>query len=170
MCGDDGRTLLLARLEEAEVRLGQLAAAPKPHGRSDPDPGSEERWDAGQVWAHLAEFPPYWLAQAERIIEAPPDQPARIGRATSAPERVEPIEAGRDRPVAESWAACRLGIERVRAFALEASESDWARQGEHPVRGPVTAGFVLEAFVGGHLLEHAEQLERLATTSGSVRA
>jgi hypothetical protein len=160
------RSLLLARLEEAEVRLARLASAPKPGGRSDPDPDSDERWDAGQVWAHLAEFPAYWLAQAERIIEAPPDQPARIGRATSAPERVEPIEAGRERPVAESWAMCRLGIERVRAFALGASETDWAREGEHVVRGPLSAGYVLEAFVGGHLLEHAAQLERLAREPG----
>jgi hypothetical protein len=154
--------LLLARLEEAEARLAQRASAPTPRGHSDPDPGFEERWDAGQVWAHLAEFPAYWLAQAERIIAAPPVQPARVGRATSAPERLEPIETGRDRPVVELWSACRLGIERVRAFALEASEAEWAREGEHVVRGPLSAGFILEAFVGGHLLEHAEQLERLA--------
>jgi hypothetical protein len=156
------RSLLLARLDEAEVRLARLASVPKPGGRSEPDPGSSERWDAGQTWAHLAEFPAYWLAQAECIVAAPSDQPARFGRTSDAPERVEPIEAQREVPVDVLWATCRLGIERVRAFALVASETDWAREGEHVVRGPVSAGFVLEAFVGGHLLEHAAQLERLA--------
>jgi hypothetical protein len=161
------RSLLLARLDEAEVRLARLASVPKPGGRSEPDPGSSERWDAGQTWAHLAEFPDYWLAQAERIVAAPRDQPAHFGRTSDAPERVEPIEAQRDRPVDVLWATCRLGIERVRAFALEASETDWAREGEHAVRGPLSAGFVLEAFVGGHLLEHAEQLESLAREEGA---
>ena len=39
-------------------------------GLSDPDPGEEERWEAGQVWAHLAEFPAYWLDQVRRIVAA----------------------------------------------------------------------------------------------------
>jgi hypothetical protein len=159
---DESRALLLARLDEAETRLARLAAAPLPADPSHVDPGDEERWDAGQVWAHLAEFPAYWLAQAERILAAPPGRPARFGRATDAPERVGPIEAGRHRPVDELWATCREGIEQVRAFTRTASRGDWAREGDHVLRGPLTAGFILEAFVGGHLLEHAAQLEALS--------
>jgi hypothetical protein len=159
---DESRALLLARLDEAETRLARVAAAPLPAGRSHADPRDEEGWDAGRVWAHLAEFPVYWLAQAERIIAAPPGRPARFGRATDAPERVGPIEAGRHRPVDDLWSACREGIEQVRAFTRAATAEDWAREGDHVVRGPLTAGFVLEAFVGGHLLEHAAQLEALA--------
>lgn len=162
MTTDESRALLLARLDEAETRLARLAAAPLTAGRSHADPHEEEGWDAGQVWAHLAEFPAYWLAQAERILAAPPGRPARFGRATDAPERVGPIEAGRHRPVDDLWAACREGIEQVRAFTRAATVEDWAREGDHAVRGPLTAGFVLEAFVGGHLLEHAAQLEALA--------
>ena len=162
MAIDEGRAVLLERLDEAEARLARLAAAPPSSGRSDPDPGSEERWDAGQVCAHLAEFPAYWLAQAERIIDAPPDFPARFGRATDAPERVQPIEAERHRPVGDLWAACRQAIERIRAFTRSANDDDRARTGEHVTHGPLTAGSVLVAFVGGHLLEHAAQLESLA--------
>ncbi len=162
MTTDESRARLLARLEEAETRLAHLAASSLLPGRHDPGPGGEEAWDAGQVWAHLAEFPAYWLAQAERIVAAPTERPARFGRATDAPERVGPIEAGRHRPVVELWAACREGIEQVRTFTRAATAQDWARQGDHVVRGPLSAGFVLEAFVGGHLLEHAAQLESLA--------
>lgn len=161
MVAVEGRALLLARLDEAEARLARLVAAPAHAGLSDPEPGGEERWDAGQVWAHLAEFPTYWLGEAERIIAAPEGEEARFGRATDAPERVDPIEERRHRPVAELWTACRSGIRRVRAFALVTGEEDWARWGDHVVRGRLTAGFVPEAFVGGHLIEHATQLERL---------
>jgi hypothetical protein len=54
---------------------------------------------------------------------------------------------------------------RIREGVLTASFGDdrrGPRPGEHVVRGPLTAGFVLEAFVGGHLLEHASQLEARA--------
>ena len=38
-------------------------------GLTDPEPGTGERWDAGQVWAHLAEFVGFWLAQASHVVE-----------------------------------------------------------------------------------------------------
>ena len=47
---------LVARLVEAERRLAEHAATPLPGGLADPDPGAEERWEAGQIWAHLAEL------------------------------------------------------------------------------------------------------------------
>ena len=59
---------LIARLADAERRLGEHASRPLPPGLTEPDPGGEERWEAGQVWAHLAEFPAYWLAQAQRVV------------------------------------------------------------------------------------------------------
>jgi hypothetical protein len=113
------------------------------------------------VWAHLAEFPAYWLGEAERIVNAASGESVSFGRATDAPVRTLPIEAERHRPVAELWADCRAGIERVRAFARITSDEDWARLGDHVTKGPTSVGFVLEAFVGGHLLEHAAQLEEL---------
>ena len=51
--------------------LAEHAAKPPPPGLTEPDPGGEEQWEAGQVWAHLAEFPRYWLAQAQRVIALP---------------------------------------------------------------------------------------------------
>lgn len=50
----------LARLDAVERRL-EAHAARSPAGLSEPEPVTGERWDAGQVWAHVAEFIPYWL-------------------------------------------------------------------------------------------------------------
>jgi hypothetical protein len=163
MAPDTGRTLLFARLDEAEARLDRLARSPVSARLTEPDPGGEERWDAGQVWAHLAEFPTYWLGEAKRIVAAPAGETTSFGRGTDAAVRTEPIEAERHRPTTELWAECQAGIADVRAFAASASETDWTRLGDHVTKGPVAAGFVLEAFVGGHLLEHAAQLDGLDT-------
>ncbi|MGH2455743.1 MAG: hypothetical protein ACRDHD_05745, partial [Candidatus Limnocylindria bacterium] len=57
----------LDRLARAERRLAEHAARPVPAGLTDPDPRTEERWEAGQVWAHLAEFPAYWLGQIRHV-------------------------------------------------------------------------------------------------------
>ena len=38
-----------ARLGRVERRLADHAARPLPTTLSDPDPGAEERWEAGQV-------------------------------------------------------------------------------------------------------------------------
>jgi hypothetical protein len=161
MAPDTGRTLLFTRLDAAETRLRRLVDAPTSTGLTQPDAEGEERWDAGQVWAHLAELPAYWLGEAKRIVAAPAGKTASFGRGTDAPVRTEPIEADRHRPVPELWAECQAGITGVRAFAEVAGKADWARLGDHVTKGSIAAGFVLEAFVGGHLLEHAAQLDGL---------
>ena len=59
----------LARLDAVEARLGAAAAAePHPDALTGADPTSGERWDRGQVWAHVAEFIPYWIRQARPVI------------------------------------------------------------------------------------------------------
>ena len=62
---------LISRMSEAERRLAEHADAPVPDGLTDPDPATDERWEAGQVWAHIAEFPPYWLAEAQKVASLP---------------------------------------------------------------------------------------------------
>ena len=56
-------TRLLARLDAVEARLSAAASRePVPGALTGADPESGERWDRGQVWAHLSEFIPYWIA------------------------------------------------------------------------------------------------------------
>jgi len=158
---------LLARLADAVRRLAEHAAAPLPDGLSDPDPGAEERWEAGQVWAHLAEFPAYWLGQAQRVIAQPTHAPVPFGRVKTDVGRVEAVERDRHTdPVAL--------LERVRASLAEVSDAvqswddaTWQLRGVHPVRGEMPVERIIETFIVDHLEEHADQLDGLAAGGGS---
>jgi DinB superfamily len=152
----------VARLDEAEVRLVSLATRPFPPGLSEPDPGGEERWDAARIWAHLAEFPSYWVAEARKILSGAPGQPVAFGRMAGDPGRIAAIERDRLLPPDELWEHVREGIAEARTFATTLGPEERQRLGEHPRRGPVTVAFVLDQFVATHLEEHAAQLERLA--------
>src|SRR5688500_18689037 len=88
-------TDFLARLEAVESRLARHAALDKPRGLTEPDPGGAERWEAGQVWAHIAEFVPYWHGEAESVIAAYDGEPVPFGRTKEDAGRLAGIEMGR---------------------------------------------------------------------------
>jgi hypothetical protein len=156
---------LLARLDAAEGRLGGQAAHP-PAGLTDADPTSGERWDAGQAWAHLAEFVPYWLHQVELVLAGgvPDGGVVPFGRTRADPDRIGAIETGRREPPADQMArlAASLGVARRRFAALSAA--DWKAVGRHPTLGQMSVARIADRFIVSHLEEHAEQLERLAIT------
>jgi hypothetical protein len=152
---------LVARLAAAERRLAEHADAPLPSGLTDPDPGADERWEAGQVWAHLAEFPDYWLNEARRVVAQAAEDPAPFGRTKTDPARIEAIE--RDRHADPSAL-----LERVRASLARATDEvrsyppdAWLARGVHPTRGEMTVERLVEEFIVGHLEEHADQLDAL---------
>jgi hypothetical protein len=153
----------LDRLDDGEARLVALATRPFPAGLTDPDAGGEERWDAAQVWAHLAEFPAYWVGEARKILATSADgPPPPFGRTATDAGRIAAIERDRFLLPDELWQRVHSGIGTARAYATGLSPDEWQRLGEHPRRGPVPVGFVLDQFVAGHLGEHATQLEKLA--------
>jgi DinB superfamily len=155
----------LARLQAVRRRLEEHAAAGPPPGLTDPDPGGTEQWEAGQVWAHLAEFPPYWLAQVSHILErrgAGDPEPIPFGRTKTDPDRIAAIERDRHddpqallRRVTDGIAAT---VQQLEGLPAEA----WAAQGSHPTRGVMTPRQIVETFIVDHLEEHVEQLDRLA--------
>jgi hypothetical protein len=156
---------LLARLADAERRLTDHASRPLPPGLSDPDPGADERWEAGQVWAHLAEFPAYWLAQAQRVIAQPTYEPIPFGRVKTDAGRLEAIERDRHADPAALLARVRDSLAEV-ADAIRAWDRDaWRRCGMHPVRGEMTVERIVEEFIVTHLEEHADQLDSLASSA-----
>src|SRR5512132_4023768 len=88
----------LTRLGAVERRLAEHAARPLPTGLTDPDPGASERWEAGQVWAHLAEFPGYWHDQVRKVAGAQASgsaEPLPFGRTKTDPGRLAGIEQER---------------------------------------------------------------------------
>jgi len=153
----------LARLDAVETRLGAAAdAEPHPDALTDADPASGERWDRGQVWAHLAEFIPYWIRQTTPVIHsAPSGGPVRFGRTKSDPERIGAIERDRHEAVSTLWASTKEDIALLRTFLSALEPEQWLAVGLHPTRGPMTVGEINEEFLVGHLEQHADQLESL---------
>jgi hypothetical protein len=157
----------LARLAVVEPRLAAAAAAEPPHGAlTDADPGSGERWDRGQVWAHVAEFIPYWIAQAGPVLRGQASgEPVPFGRTKSDPERIGAIERDRREPVPVLWAAAHAGIAQLEGFLRNVHADQWGIRGLHPKLGPMTVDELVEMFLVGHLEEHAEQLEGMGPAS-----
>jgi hypothetical protein len=152
---------LLARLADAEHRLGEHAAAPLPGGLTDPDPGAEERWEAGQVWAHLAEFPAYWLGEAERVIGQPTSEPVPFGRVKTDAARVGAIERDRHTDPAALLERVRESVAAVADAARSWDADTWQLRGAHPSRGEMSVQSLVEEFIVKHLEEHADQLDSL---------
>ena len=153
---------LIARMEDAERRLAEHAAAPIPTALSDPDPGGEERWEAGQVWAHVAEFPPFWLNQLRRVVEHGADEPIPFGRVKTDPGRLEAIERERHTDPAALLERVRGSLAEVSDTLRSLSAEEWRARGVHPTLGEMNAERIVERFIVGHLEEHATQLDSMA--------
>lgn len=157
----------LARLDAVEARLGAAAAMePPPAALTAADPDSGERWDRGQVWAHLSEFIPYWIAQARPVLRCEASgAPVPFGRTKGDPERIGAIERDRGEPVSALWADTDADIASLRTFLGGLQPGQWETRGLHPTLGAMTVDELVERFLVGHLEEHAEQLEGMGTTS-----
>jgi hypothetical protein len=161
---DPERSALIERLGGVERRFVDLASAPAPGGLTEAEPDTGERWEAGQVWAHLAEFPAYWLDQVERVVarhRAGAAEPIAFGRTKSDPDRIAAIERDRTVPAVALLKRTREGIDRARHVIESLAVEEWTVRAAHPVRGEMTVGAVLERFVVDHLEEHAAQLDAL---------
>jgi hypothetical protein len=153
----------LRRLDAVESRLAALAAAaPSKEALTDPDPGTGERWEAGQVWAHLAEFIPYWIEQMRNVIARYDGEPVPFGRSSTDPGRLGAIERDRGQPIAVLWSDTRSNIEILRRFLEQLDNAAWQARGLHPRRGIMSFDRIIDEFTVGHLEQHAQQLDELA--------
>ena len=150
----------LQRLGSCEARLRQHADEPAHAGLTEPDPGSDERWDAAQVWGHLGEFGHYWLIELDRVLEGEPDQP--FGRTKTDEARRAAVAAGPARSVEEHLSSALRALDRLRARLSELTIDDWAKAGTHPTLGRMTIVDQLQHFLVGHYEEHLDQLDELA--------
>lgn len=149
------------RLDRVTERLRALAERQQPTGLTDPDPGATERWEATQVWAHIAEFGDYWLDQLDALL-ASLDPAPPFGRTKKDPDRIAAIEAGRAMPPTAHLATAERAMERLRAL-LESLDADgWARTATHSTLGVLTMDDILNDFLIGHYEQHASQLEGLS--------
>jgi len=163
--GDD-LDAFVGRLEYVALRLQQHASAVPAPGLTEPDQPSGEQWEWGQVWAHLAEFVPYWMGQMRVVIEAPGTDPVPFGRTKTDPGRVDAIERDRPTPTSELWDRLQGQLGEFRRFLEELPPEAWSKEGQHPTLGTMDISRIVDRFVVGHLEEHATQLDGLAAQRG----
>jgi hypothetical protein len=156
---------LLARLAVAEGRLAAFAEDPPP-GLTDPDPATGEQWDAGQAWAHVAEFVPYWQGEVEHVVAGATrgEGPVPFGRTSADPGRVGAIEAGRHEPPTEQMARLSGALTLLRSYLVGLTDDEWSARGVHTRLGEMTVAKIVERFIVGHLEEHADQLAKLESS------
>jgi hypothetical protein len=154
----------LRRLDAVESRLQTHAGAEiAPDALTAPDPPTGERWEAGQVWAHVAEFVPYWLGEAEQVVEHGRQEPVGFGRTKSDPARLTAIERDRDRDRRLLWNRVAGDIAGLRAFLSGLEPPAWAARGTHSTLGEMDLSGIIDEFLVGHLEQHADQLDGLVT-------
>ncbi|MGH2467578.1 MAG: hypothetical protein ACRDGL_07605, partial [Candidatus Limnocylindrales bacterium] len=158
----------LDRLAAVRRRLAaQAASAERPAGQTAADARTGERWGDGQVWAHLAEFQPYWLAQLGAVVEAhraaggAEAEPVPFGRTTADAGRAAAIEQDRAIPAAALHARVEAQAEATAAFLRGLDARGWTAVGLHPTLGAMAMPAMVERFLIGHLEEHADQLDAL---------
>jgi hypothetical protein len=155
---------LLARMAVAEGRLAAFAEHPPP-GLTDADPKTGERWDAGQAWAHVAEFVPYWQREIERVVTGIGAGPVSFGRTSDDPGRADAIEAGRHEPPTEQMARLAGALMILRTYLVGLSEAEWGARGLYVRGNEMTVADIVDRYIVSHLEEHADQLEKLAADS-----
>jgi hypothetical protein len=129
-------------------------------------PGPESSWGPREVLAHMAEMLPYWMGEIERILDGGPSAPVAFGRTEADPIRVEIIGRDRSFPARELLSRVTSEARRVAGRLRELSETDAAREGAHPTRGPISVAEIVERFQVGHLEGHVRQLRETLAEPG----
>jgi len=151
----------VSRIDRAWQELREVApAAAARKGLSDPDPSSDERWDTGQLLAHIAEMLPYWLGRIRSLIVAGGGQP--FGRTTADPDRIGAIERDRGERVPVLLDRIEVGVSDMRDFLTSLNDEVLDIRGVHPTLGEMDMKKIIEHFVVSHLEDHAEQLRSMA--------
>jgi hypothetical protein len=159
MAADD----VISKLEQTRSRLAALAEREQPAGLTDPDPDTpEERWNAAQVWAHVAEFVGYWHEQLVMVVRQYDGAPVPFGRLKTDAGRINAIEVGRHRPISDLAADADRAIAQLAEYLHTLDDRAWATRGLHQTRGVMDVPAMVERFVTNHLDEHVAQLDGLA--------
>jgi DinB superfamily len=144
------------RLLAAAGRIRASAGILPDDALTDPDPESGERWDRGQVLAHVAEMLPYWGQQAELIAAG---RQAEFGRVKGDPDRLAAIERDRREDPERLLGRVDEGVAAVLALLDRLDAAALARTGRHQTLGEMTVAEIIDRFAVAHLEEHAEQLD-----------
>ena len=154
-----------AQLQAIGQRLAAYAEREVPAGLTEPDPEGDERWEAAQVWAHMAEFVGYWHEQIEAVVAAFDGDPVPFGRMKTDAGRLAAIEVGRREPIGELARRAEEAIARLDQRIAAFGNAEWNAVGRHETRGEMDIEAIVDRFVVSHLDEHLAQLESLEGSS-----
>ena len=146
-----------ARLSAAAERIRATAPRVAPERLTEPNADTGERWDRGQVLAHVTEILPYWVGEVDRIVTAGNGTP--FGRYIDDPRRVGTIEQERHTDPARLLERMDEGVAQTQALLARLDERDLELAGEHIRRGRMTVAEIVEEYLVAHLEEHADQLQ-----------
>ena len=159
----------LKRIDSVESRL-QHCIGPF-GGLTAPDPNSGEQWDASQVWGHLAEFVEYWIGIFGELVDEFDGEPIPFGRSPDDENRMAGVRHGSGLGFDRLWGEVSHDLGDLRHFLQtlpDLAEKVVGLTGDGTERS--LAGMI-EAYLVGHLEEHATQLESiLAFHPTSVRS
>ena len=144
------------RLLAAAGRIRASAVVLPDDALTNPDPDSGERWDRGQVLAHVAEMLPYWAQQAELVASG---RQAEFGRVKGDPDRIGAIERDRREDPQRLLTRVDEGVAVVLALLDRLDDQDLAATGRHQTLGEMTVAEIIDRFAVAHLEEHADQLD-----------
>jgi len=128
---------------------------------------AEASWGPPELLAHLDEMLPFWLGEAERILEGDPGDPVPFGRPPTDTIRVGLIGRDRTVPFRELFARLSADSSRVARRMRELTDADGARVGLHPLRGALPVHELFERFVTSHLEGHVVQLREILEARGA---
>jgi hypothetical protein len=86
-----------------------------------------------------------------------------FGRVKTDAARVEAIERDRHTDAAALLERVRSSLAAVSDVLCALPEEAWRLRGAHPTLGEMTVHRIVERFIVGHLEEHADQLDGLAS-------
>lgn len=160
---------LIRRLADVAERLETLATQPERHGLTAPDEATGERWDEGQVWAHMAEFPRFWLGEAHRLLTNGHTELIEFGRHDTSRIRLEGIRSRRYvTPVALYRQHIYPSIRETQLFLENHPAEQLQIEGRHIEDGVMSILRLIEQYVVDHLEEHAEQVDSIENVAPST--
>ncbi|HEV2870053.1 MAG TPA: DinB family protein [Actinomycetota bacterium] len=133
---------------------------------TDPDPDSGERWDRGQVLAHVAEMLPFWLGELERVVDGDGESAVPFGRIADDASRIGLIARDRSLPLRVLFARIDAGLSAWLDRLPRLTDSDRAKVGLHPRLGEMPVAGIADRFVIGHAEEHVVQLGSILAAAG----
>jgi hypothetical protein len=128
---------------------------------------AEASWGPPELLAHLDEALPFWLGEAERILDGDPSVPVPFGRTPADEIRIGLIGRDRTVPLRELLARLESDGARVAARMRRLTDAETARLGNHPARGEHTIEGLFERFVTSHVEGHVAQLSDILDVAGA---